>query len=383
MSHITIVCDLLSTFLRFRRFIALGLVRTGHRVTLIVSDCDEQDLTFFSQHDIELRVVPMNRTGLNPVQDWRYCQELKRHLRELQPDRILSYQAKAAVWSAVAARAIPKCHVSILFPGLGYLFSPNPTLRQRIIQTISRKLYRYAFRSIDSAIFQNKDDIATLKFHNILSPQTNFFLVNGSGVSLDEFPYSQTPIEPVRFVMATRLLADKGIREFAIASKTLKERYGSDVDFQIAGSLDSNPTAIKKSEIDHWESSGWITYRGNISDMPKFLKECSVFVLPSWYMEGTPRSILEAMSTGRAIITTDNRGCKETVDHGENGLIVEQQNALALEQAMNRLIMDHELLLKMGKASRRIAKEKYEINMVCQQMYDAMGLRSEERPAAP
>jgi glycosyltransferase involved in cell wall biosynthesis len=172
--------------------------------------------------------------------------------------------------------------------------------------------------------------------------------------------------------MATRLLADKGIREFAEASGRLKARYGDQVDFQIAGAIDSNPTAIKKSEIDCWEEQGWIRYRGLISNMPDFLSACSVFVLPSWYMEGTPRSILEAMSTGRAIITTDNRGCKETVDHEVNGLIVPQQDAIALEHAMEKLIIEPELLVRMGQESRKLAESKYEIKIVCRQMMDAL-----------
>lgn len=372
---VSIVCDLLSTFLRFRRFLAEHIMAAGHDVIVIASVDDVDDKIFFDQESVSLKIVEMDRTSLNPFHDLGYMKRLRQAFLTLQPDRILAYQAKAAVWTAIAARALPNCKVAILFPGLGYLFSPNPTTKQRLVQFVSRQLYRYAFRTIDTAIFQNQDDIETLKSYNILADRTSIALVNGSGVCVDEFAFSVPPISPIRFVMATRLLADKGIREFAEAAGNLKDRHGDRVDFQIAGAVDSNPTAIKPEEINQWETAGWIRYRGLVSDMPEFLQQCSVFVLPSWYMEGTPRSILEAMATGRAIITTDNRGCKETVDHGVNGLIISQQNRLALEQAMEKLINNRDLVASMGRESRRIAEEKYEVRIVCQQMMDALLVR--------
>ena len=176
----------------------------------------------------------------------------------------------------------------------------------------------------------------------------------------------------MKFVMATRLLADKGIREFADVAGDLRQRYGDRVCFEIAGGFDTNPTAIRKSEIEQWESQGWIRYRGQIADVPKFLHQSSVFVLPSYYMEGTPRSILEAMSIGRTIITTDNRGCRETVVDGTNGFIVQQRDRDSLREAMVRCIEDPARTVEMGRQSRRMAEEKYDVNLVCDQMLTAM-----------
>ena len=376
MSHVTIVCDLLSTFLRFRRFIAMELVRSGHKVTLIVSDNDEPYSTFFREQQIELRVVPMDRTSINPLKDWKYGQELKRHLLEIQPDRILSYQAKAAVWSAIAAKSLPKCRIAVLFPGLGYLFSPPETLKQNMVQWAGRCLYRYAFSEIDTAFFQNPDDIKTIEQRRILPKTTHKLLVNGSGVCLQQFSHSSPCVKPIRFVMATRLLADKGVREFATAAGELKQRYGDAVDFQIAGGFDSNPTAIQKAEVEDWERNGWLTYRGHVQNMTQFLADCSVFVLPSYYMEGTPRSILEAMATGRPIITTDNRGCRETVNVGENGTLIPVRDAARLQDAMEHYIKFPENLEKHGQASRRIAETKYDVNRVVSRMIEALQLEA-------
>ncbi len=371
---IVIVCDLLSTFLRFRRFLAIRLVEQGHEVTVIASHDDADNRQFFLEQAISLEIVQMDRTSLNPLSDLSYCRRLKKVIGKIQPDRILAYQSKVAVWSAVAARSIDDCHVSIMFPGLGYLFSPNPAMKQRIVQWISRRLYRYAFRSIDTAIFQNPDDVETFRSFGLLTSATKVVTVNGSGVCLDEFPYTSPSTSPMRFVMATRMLADKGIREFADVAGALVATHGDSVQFEIAGGLDTNPTAIQQTEIDRWTANGWLTHRGHLSDMVTFLKESSVFVLPSYYMEGTPRSILEAMSTGRAIITTDNRGCKETVEEGKNGFLIEQRDRASLKDAIERFINDPNLVKEMGRNSRKIAEQKYDVEVVCSQMIAAMRL---------
>ena len=130
---VVIACDLVSTFLRFRSFIAKRLADSGHDVTIIASDYDVDSHDFFHHERIALEIVEMDRTSVNPLSDLSYYRRLREVIERIRPDRVLAYQAKAAVWSAVSARSIPECHVSILFPGLGYLFAPNPTMRQRVV----------------------------------------------------------------------------------------------------------------------------------------------------------------------------------------------------------------------------------------------------------
>ena len=368
---IAVVCDLYSTYLRFRRFFTEELARRGHTVEVIVSEQDIPEDPVQKSAGITLDIVEMDRTGVNPFGQINYYRRLRLKLSEYRPDCVFAYQAKAAVWGAVAGRRLG-CDVHILFPGLGYLFAPKEDLKGKTLQMVAVKLYRFAFRKIQTAIFQNPDDEKTLLEAGIIREDTNILRVNGSGVPLDEWQYQPVSKGPVNFVMATRLLADKGIREFVEAGTALKKEYGDSVRFQIAGSLDTNPNSIQKDEVDGWKDCG-IEYVGQVDDMVKFLGESSVFVLPSYYMEGTPRSILEALAVGRPVITTDFRGCRETVDDGVNGFLTIPRDPQDLKMKMESFVKNSEIIDTMGKQSRKIAEEKYDVRLICEQMIQAIG----------
>ncbi|WP_149496494.1 glycosyltransferase family 4 protein [Roseiconus lacunae] len=374
--HVVIVCDLLSTFLRFRLPVALRLVSLGHHVTLITSDadCDDERLAMLSAQGLSVELIRMDRTGMNPFKDASYARRLRKAFLRLRPNRILAYQAKCATWSAIAARSVKGCKVAILFPGLGYLFAPSHGMRAKLVKLAARQLCRFAYSSVDIAIFQNDEDRETLANCGIGLHGATIHRVNGSGVDLEQFPYSECPGNPIRFCMATRLLADKGIPEFVEAARHLKSKFGERVQFTIAGKYDRAPSAIRESEMDLWVKEGIIDYVGLVDDMQGFLKAASVFVLPSYYMEGTPRSILEALASGRAVIATDQRGCRETVDDEINGFLVPVRNADALAGAMERFVESPGLLSSMGKESRRLAESKYDVEIVARQMTDALEL---------
>ena len=197
-------------------------------------------------------------------------------------------------------------------------------------------------------------------------------VVNGSGVDLSSYPLSNLPSTPV-FLMISRLLIDKGVKEYVEAARIVRSCY-PDVKFQLAGGLDENPAAIKKSELKLWIDQGDIEYLGKIKSVQFILKSCKFFVLPS-YREGTPRSILEALSTGRPIITTNVPGCRETVIHKKNGLLVPVKNSAALAKAMILLLKEKESKIQsMAKESFLLAKQKYEIKKVNNSMIEIMKL---------
>ncbi len=377
--RVLIICDLLSTFVRLRSYLAADIRRGGHEVIVVYGQRDEVDHERFEtlcELGIEFRLVEMERTTVSPLADWKYRGRLISLFRELQPDMLLAYQAKAAVWASIAARQVGGIRVHVLFPGLGYLFSSGGGVKRELIQRLARVLYRVAFRSIDVAFFQNREDRRTLEKYRILNKKTRCHVVNGSGVPLDYFQYSPPPVEPICFLMATRLLAEKGIREFVEAARNIQAAYPGRAEFVIAGGIDVNPSAIGRDEIARWEKEGIIKFVGHQADVRPFLENCSVFVLPSFYMEGTPRSILEAMAIGRLIITTNNRGCKETVEEGVNGFLVEKRDAADLTRAMKEVLENPQLICRMGKASRAIAESKYDVQIVSAQMVDAMGLQA-------
>ena len=180
------------------------------------------------------------------------------------------------------------------------------------------------------------------------------------------------PTKPI-FLMISRLLVDKGVREYVQASKIVRLNY-SNVRFQLAGYLDDNPSAISNNELQSWIQNGDIEYLGELRSVQSNLKSCRYFVLPS-YREGTPRSVLEALSTGRPIITTNVPGCRETVVNGKNGLIVPPKDPVALANAMISLLKKkNKVVEKMAHESFLIAKKKYEINIVNQSILDIIGL---------
>ena len=196
--------------------------------------------------------------------------------------------------------------------------------------------------------------------------------MNGSGVDLNLYPLTNLPSKPI-FLMVARLLVHKGVREFVEAAKIVRLRFPN-AKFKLVGGLDQNPSSISSKELHLWINQGNIEYLGELKSVQSILQSSKIFVLPS-YREGTPRSILEALSTGRPIITTDSPGCRETVIHGKNGLLVPARNATALAKAMIKLLNQKEKTLKkMAKESYLIAKNKFEIGKVNKSMLKIMNL---------
>lgn len=208
----------------------------------------------------------------------------------------------------------------------------------------------------------------------ILQPHTPVSVVNGSGVDLASFAVKPLPDGAaqgaVRFLFIGRLLGDKGAREYAEAARLLKRNHPQ-VRCALVGWIDSNPNAITQEELDAWLVDGSIEFLGRLADVRPAIAACSVYVLPS-YREGTPRTVLEAMAMGRAIITTDAPGCRETVVPGDNGFLVPVQDVNALAQAMRRFVEDPALQLSMGARSRKMAEDKYDVHKVNAMMLAGM-----------
>ncbi|MAY71895.1 MAG: hypothetical protein CME82_10640 [Halomonas sp.] len=211
----------------------------------------------------------------------------------------------------------------------------------------------------------------------VLLDTTAARVINGSGVDLAHFSPVAPPAQPVSFLLIARLLGDKGVREFAEAAKRIRQRHPQ-VRFRLAGWLDDNPDSIAEHELQAWIDDGAIDYLGRLDDVRPAIAECSVYVLPS-YREGTPRTVLEAMALGRAVVTTDAPGCRETVASGVNGFLVEVKNVDALCQALQRYLEAPALIAQHGEASRARAEERYDVHRVNRSILDAMGV---DRPSS-
>jgi glycosyltransferase involved in cell wall biosynthesis len=227
-------------------------------------------------------------------------------------------------------------------------------------------------RRATGVIFQNPDDAREFLERGLLTSRITPQIVNGSGVDTKAFSVAVFPSGPIRFLLIARLLGDKGIREFAEAAKMLKAENPA-VEFHLVGPIDSNPDGLPENLVECWHNANILYWHGSLLDVRPAILASHVYVLPS-YREGTPRTVLEAMSMGRPIITSDAPGCRETVVDGLNGFLVPVRDTEALADAMRKFIETPDLISQMGAQSRKIAEEKYDVGKVNAQMMEAMGL---------
>jgi len=317
--------------------------------------------------------IPMQRTGMNPITDVGAVLALWQLMRLIKPQFVLGYTIKPVIYGTLAAwlARVPKRFA--LITGLGFAFMGEEDGQRTKVRALVQGLYRTALKRSHVVFFQNPDDEALFRQLNILVPMTTSCVVNGSGVDVAQFEVAPLSIESApRFLLIARLLGDKGVREYVQAAQQVKQRY-PEAQFDLVGWIDANPNTITQSELDSWVAAGTVNFLGRLSDVRPAIRDCSVYVLPS-YREGTPRTVLEAMAMGRAVITTDAPGCRETVVDGDNGFLVPIKDADALAQAMLRFIEQPELMTQMGQRSRIIAEEKYDVHKVNAQMLKGMGL---------
>lgn len=358
------------SLVNFRGPMIAAMVERGWRVTAVAPAIDEATNEALRAMGADVVSVRLARTGMNPLADLAYRAELLKLFRRLKPDALLAYTAKPVIWGTMAARAAGVPRVVVMITGLGFAFTDGAgsPLKRLIARLAASFLYRRALTRADRVLFQNPDDRDLFLQKGLLEDVGRIGLTNGSGIDLDHFAPSPPPGAPV-FLMVARLLGAKGVREYAAAAKTLKARWPH-AAFRLAGWIDQGPDAVKQAELDDWVDGG-IEFLGRLADVRPALAEASVFVLPSW-REGTPRSVLEAMAVGRAIVTTDAPGCRETVTEGVNGCLVPPRNPVALEEAMERFILDPALAPRMGEASRALACRRYDVRLVNAQIIAAI-----------
>lgn len=319
--------------------------------------------------------ISLARTGLNPLRDLTTVMELYRLLHRVQPSHLLAYTVKPVIYTMLAARIAQVHETTALITGLGYAFAGDgDSLKRSSVQLLVRALYRTALRRVRRVVFQNPDDQELFVRLGLVTP-AQCGLVDGSGVHLEQYPQTELPpLEgTIHFVLIARLIRDKGICEFVEAGRRVRTLFPH-LQLHLVGGLDTNPTAISRAELDGWIADGSVVYHGQVADVRPVLARSHVFVLPTFYREGVPRTILEAMAMGRPIITCDAPGCRETVEHGKNGYLVPLRDVSALADAMRRFLVEPTRIVQMGEASRELAVRKYDVRKVNRQMLRHMGL---------
>lgn len=345
------------------------VAHNGFNVYAMASNADELGVNIINGLGAFYVDYPVSRNGLNPKDDIDTFLSLRSIFKQKKPDVLLSYTIKPIIWGALAARCIPNCRFYALVTGLGFAFQKG-NWKKNLLMKLVILLYKVALRRADKVIFQNPDNRQVFIDLGIV-PEYKTALVNGSGVDISHFEVKPLPPTP-RLLLIARLLGDKGIREYIKAANIVKQKY-PDAVFQLVGPEDPSPDGISLTELTQLNTNNAVDYLGGTNDVRPYIEDCSIFVLPS-YHEGLPRTVLEAMATGRPILTTDVPGCRETVKNGENGWLVEKANVEQLVERAIWFIENPQEWQRMADFSRVMVEDKFDVHKVNKELIKIMGL---------
>lgn len=377
MGTFVLVNTIGDTVVAFRGALVRDLVARGHRVVVSTTTPDEVPVEHvrdaLAKLGAEVDFAPYARASLNPLGEWRARRHFQALFARLQPDGIFAANPKPVFHAIPAAAACGTPRRVAMITGLGYAFI-GTSWKARFVRLAATRLYRRAMRDATTVFFQNKDDHAVFAQNELLREAQIVQFCAGSGVDLEHFAPAPLPPGPPVFTMVSRLLADKGVREFVEAARLVRAQR-PEARFRLVGWIDANPSAIRRDELAQWVREGVVEYAGRVDDPRAELAAASVFVLPS-YREGTPKSVLEALAVGRAIVTTDVPGCRETVDEtngdSRNGLLVPPRDAHALAHACLELAANPARIAAMARASRQKAAH-FDVRRVNRAIIDALG----------
>jgi len=321
-------------------------------------------------------VIPLTRSGKQPLQELGSLLAMRRLFRRLRPDVVHLVTIKPVLYGGIAARLAGVPGMVAAISGLGFIFLSRG-LKAGLVRGVVGVLYRLALGHRNSrVIFQNAADRDTLQRLGAVRAE-QAVMIRGSGVDLAEWPAQPEPPKPVTALMVARLLRDKGVNEFVEAARLLRAR-GLDVRMRLAGGIDpGNPASATEADVRDWRESGAVEVLGERTDIAALNAACHIAVLPS-YREGLPKSLLEAAACGRAVVTTDVPGCRDAITPDETGVLVPARDAVALADAIARLASDDALRQHMGRAGRELAEREFDVADVNRrhlEVYDALRAR--------
>ncbi|MFN0173379.1 MAG: glycosyltransferase family 4 protein [Saprospiraceae bacterium] len=353
--RIALVASIAWTLWNYRLSLIRELEAAGYEVILIAAD-DASRLQI--EHHTKAKFFPLrqlSRRSLSPLQNLKFLFEIFFVLRRSRPDLVLFFTVRPNTLGNLSAAIAGIPSISTV-EGMGISGSSQGWLRW-----LTLSLYRLAFRHTSKVIFLNNDDLHDFLNQRIVHPK-KAQLVHGPGVDLQHFSprtkaYSSGKIV---FLLVARMLSEKGIREFAEAARLLKNKNAA-AEFWVLGSTDTgNPSTISDAELQAWVQEGILQHLGFLDDVRPVVAKADVLVLPSYYREGVPRSVLEAMGMEKPIITTDNVGCRDTVRDGKNGFLIPSRNVAALVEAIEKMIaLSHVQRAEMGQISRKMAEQEF------------------------
>jgi glycosyltransferase involved in cell wall biosynthesis len=365
--HAVIIGTDARTLINFRGEFLKLLLEKNIVITCVSTNSDLNSINQLINLGVEYRTISLARNGLNITKDIKTIFDIFMVFRKNRPDFVLAYGIKPVIWSGIVAR-FSKIPFSALITGLGFAFYGS-SYKRILLTKMVVFLYKLSLKRSKAVIFQNLDNRDAFLGKGIIGTN-KAHVVNGSGVDLLKFSVVPLPQGSINFLCIARLLGEKGLREFAKASKKVKKIFPL-VEFTLVGEIEISPDAISVNEVCSWE---WINYKGFSNDVRGDIGDCHVFVLPS-YHEGTPRSALEAMSMARPVITTNAVGCKDVVENNFNGFQVPVGSVDLLVEKIIWFIENPQDIQTMGLNSRLVAEQKYDVHKVNNKMLKIIGIQ--------
>ncbi|MCF2918007.1 glycosyltransferase family 4 protein [Pseudoalteromonas sp. Cn5-37] len=378
--HLLFVVNVDWFFISHRLPIAKKALEKGYKVTIACR---------FTEHKNELYAmgfsvvdIPFSRSGGGVNAELNTIKVIKRVIDDVEPSLIHAITIKPVLYTGLALKTVNKDIPFIAaISGLGYVFTAN-TLRAKVTKLIASVFYKIALsQKFKTVIFQNTSDEAILTRVAKLN-STDKTLIKGSGADLSVYRFEPENLAPpLKVAMACRLLKEKGVYQYIEAARLVKKTH-FDVEFLLIGTPDlENPNSVMQTEIDSWVKEGVINYLGHRNDIPDVFSSSSIVCLPSFYGEGVPKVLIEAAACGRAIVTTDNPGCRDAIIEGETGLAVPVRDSEKLAEALICLIEDTKLRSNMGLKARKFAEQEFDVNSVVDkhlEIYDALLARNNQ-----
>ena len=361
---IIVVGNSAGSILGFRLPLIMDFLNDGHSVTVVSNNFNGDDISFLNSINVTPISYDLEASGINPFKELRTIVQLYKLFKKFKPDIIFSYFTKPVIYSSIGAKLAGVKLIIGMIEGLGITYTISPEgiqLKQKIIIGIQSVFYYISSFCIDKLIVLNRDDEFFFKrwfrFKSIIN-------IGGIGVDLEKYKFTQLKTTPFNFLFIGRLFREKGILNFLNAAEKIKKHYPK-VTFTVLGSIDEkNLNSISKEFLEQYVDNSVIIFPGHVANVIEYIIDATVFVLPSYYREGLPRSTQEALAIGRPVITTSIAGCAETVINNVNGKIVDLYDYNSLYEAMEYMIINKDILPQMGKVSRKIAEEKYDIKKI-------------------
>jgi glycosyltransferase involved in cell wall biosynthesis len=372
---VLIACDSSKSLIDFRGKLIEEMAKKHHVSVFTPRILSQADRDYLTALNVVVYENHLQGSHVSVLSDIRYFFQILNLIRKIKPDVFFPYTFKPIIYGTPIARLFRVKVITPMLTGLGYSFSEGS--KNTLVGEITRKMLKVSLTNSKRlrVIFQNKDDRQTLLNLKVITNKHRTSIVNGSGVCLTHYTYTEPDLKNISFIMIARLINAKGIYQYYKAAKKIRANCPQ-INFKLIGAYDKNIDAISTSLYKKIKYGKVIEYLGEVNDVRPYIKDASVVVLPSYYGEGIPRCLLESMAMGRAIITCNSVGCKETVESGEliNGFVVPIKNAQELAAKMEYYIKNEESIRTHGLNGLCVAKQKFDVHLVNSEMLNIMEL---------